>query len=157
MQTRWNSQQGFTLIELLVVTVILGVLAALALPAYTAMMQRARYAEVKQSMGVMSREVQLYRTEFGQYPPDVNRDVQPEGIVNWPQDAPFGGKYDYDHWGVGGGQCYVQIGFIGASQQMNYPLFTINAQPEKFEEFDDNLVMGVEVYDCSSGSGPVSP
>lgn len=154
MKTRLNSQSGFTLIELMVVMVILGMLAALALPAYASMVRRARYAEVRQQMGTMAKEATIYQLEKGHYPVDVQRNIAPAGIT-WPEKIPFNGTYDYDHWSVGGGQCYVQIGFVEENKPRSYLIHRINAQPSEFREYDGNLVLGIDIYNCSASAGPI--
>lgn len=155
MKTRFEHQSGFTLIELLVVIVILGVLAALAFPAYASMVRRARYAEVKQHMGTIAKEVQMHYLENGQYPNDVGAGTPPQGVTNWPDRVPLNGSFDYDHWGVGSGQCYVQIGFNGDDAGRNYSVHQVNAAPQTFEEFEDDLVLGVDLYDCPIAQGPI--
>jgi prepilin-type N-terminal cleavage/methylation domain-containing protein len=58
-----NGNKGFTLIELLVVIIIVGVLAAIALPSFLNQIGKARGSEAKSSLGTINRSQQAYRLE----------------------------------------------------------------------------------------------
>jgi prepilin-type N-terminal cleavage/methylation domain-containing protein len=58
-----NANKGFTLIELLVVVIIIGVLAAIALPNLLGQVGRARQAEARTNLGVVNRAQQVFRLE----------------------------------------------------------------------------------------------
>jgi len=60
-----QTQKGFTLIELMVVVAIIGVLAAVALPAYSDYNKRARYTEVINMSGAVKLAVDLCAQEAG--------------------------------------------------------------------------------------------
>ncbi|MEC4817965.1 MAG: type IV pilin-like G/H family protein [Scytonema sp. PMC 1069.18] len=58
-----NKDEGFTLIELLVVVIIIGVLAAIALPSLLNQISKARQSEAKQNVGSLNRAQQAYYLE----------------------------------------------------------------------------------------------
>jgi prepilin-type N-terminal cleavage/methylation domain-containing protein len=58
-----NGNKGFTLIELLVVVIIIGVLAAIALPNLLNQVAKGRQAEARSNLGAVNRTQQAFRLE----------------------------------------------------------------------------------------------
>lgn len=68
---RRNSEEGFTLIELLVVIIIIGILAAIALPSFLNQAAKARQSEGSTYVGSLNRAQQAYYVEQGKFAADL--------------------------------------------------------------------------------------
>lgn len=59
MTRQVRKQQGFTLIELMIVVAIVGILAAIALPAYQTYTKRAKFSEVIAATGSLKTSIEV--------------------------------------------------------------------------------------------------
>jgi type IV pilus assembly protein PilA len=65
-------QKGFTLIELMIVVAIIGILAAIAIPAYSDYTKRAKVTELVTAGSACKSSVSEYFQSQGIYPPNID-------------------------------------------------------------------------------------
>ena len=61
----WNNKRAFTLIELLVVVLIIGILSSIALPQYTAAVEKSRLTEALSMAHSLQQALDIWKLEQG--------------------------------------------------------------------------------------------
>jgi general secretion pathway protein G len=90
-------EKGFTLVELLVVVLILGALAAIAIPRISQSAETAKINACKTNVDLINSQIELYYANKGVWPKtleDVVKDSEyfPDGAP----ECPLGTAYSYD-------------------------------------------------------------
>lgn len=113
--------KGFTLIELMIVVAIIGLLAAIALPAYSNFILRSKLTETAVQLGVFARAFNTSKQINGTYPRDVSVGVIPTGSpgltidkTQWETPTLLGGNWN---WEGSDNHSYAGISIDGSTAE----------------------------------------
>ncbi len=92
---------GFTLIEILLVVVIIGILAAIAVPRLGGRVGQAQIAAARAGCGAIGTAIDLYETDNGKLPESLQNLITKGSEPNW--NGPYVRKAESlkDPWGNG--------------------------------------------------------
>lgn len=95
------AKDGFSLVEIMVVVVLIGLLAALAVPGYQKVRLRSQAASIAEGLRNYARAFEVYAIEEGQWPADtLPTRIPPEmagRLSRFDQKSVIGGRWDWEH------------------------------------------------------------
>ena len=151
----FSSSKGFTLLELLVVVLIIGILAAIALPQYQMAVTKAKVASILPIMRRWKDALMEYKLQHGDY--NCHGEICPNGAtlgVNWPSDW----NADYGKTPCGDcTYCMNDYGYCSANEEGtgyvycyhytsdgDFSIYMYQPDEPEYENFRDKITCYVE-------------
>ncbi|WP_424245928.1 prepilin-type N-terminal cleavage/methylation domain-containing protein [Elusimicrobium posterum] len=125
-------KKGFTLIELLVVVLIIGILAAIALPQYTKAVGKSRAAEAVTMLSSIMNAQEMYKLQHGEYTDDISElDITIPNNRLWEHQTEEQKKKYYRYRCGGKRTCHAEI------STTNFPEFEFHTPSEEYEGYSN--------------------
>jgi general secretion pathway protein G len=80
-----SRSMGFTIVELLIVIVVIGILAAITIVAYTGMQDRAKFSLMQSDLKSITKALELYKVDNGSYPNTIGQAGCTSNWCGWDQ------------------------------------------------------------------------
>jgi len=119
-----KSKKGFTLVEIMVVVVIIGLLAAIAIPAFTKARENSQNARLANDFRTYSGAIETFSLETGQFPEDSDTGSIPAGMAiyiktsDWNEGPSIGGDWDVEYNSYGVISAIGAVDFKSSNEQL---------------------------------------
>lgn len=160
-QPGYKLPRGFTLVEIMVVVVIIGLLAALAIPAFQRNQRSSQNTRMANDFRIFSQAFEIYNTQNGAWPDAAAPGVVPSLPVsvsdtlrssNWQSATTFGGQWQWANALASAGDAGICVtGFTCTDAQLrelDAKLDDGNLTTGRFRKTSSTLV----IYILASGT-----
>lgn len=120
-----SGRTGFTLVEIMIVVVIIGLLAALAIPAFQRVRANAQSTRFISDLRTFAQAFETYALKNGNWPPNAGSGVVPAGMSGELKDAAWttaknsvGGRWNWDRNNFGGAAVISTANVTASDAQM---------------------------------------
>ncbi len=123
-----RAHRGFTLVEIMVVVVIIGLLAALAIPAFQRNRRASQNTRMTNDFRVFSQAFEIYNTQNGAWPDTAAPGVVPTlpisisdtlRTANWQSPTALGGQWQWENSLASAGDVGIcLVGFTCTDSQL---------------------------------------
>jgi len=140
----------------MLVVIIIGVLAALALPRFSAAAKKAKYAQARLYLKYFYQSLTIFYTETGCYPADAFPNIPPAGIIpqyadEWPgpDRDPMNSVYRYAQWPAPGGGNWIGVIYLGPniihdSSEGSGSFYANHGNSGDIREYGDDIYIVIE-------------